>query len=47
VVRLVRMSLAVVLLAAGAAMLVLPGPGWLVIAAGLAGYRRRAGRACP
>jgi len=36
VVRLARMSLAVVLLAAGAAMLVLPGPGWLVIAAGLA-----------
>lgn len=35
-VRVARISLAVVLLLAGVAMLVLPGPGWLVIAAGLA-----------
>jgi hypothetical protein len=35
-VRLARMSLAIVLLIAGVAMLALPGPGWLVIAAGLA-----------
>lgn len=34
--RLARMSLGSLLLVAGAAMLVLPGPGWLVIAAGLA-----------
>jgi hypothetical protein len=36
VVRVVRMSVAVLLLLAGAAMLVLPGPGWLVVAAGFA-----------
>jgi uncharacterized protein (TIGR02611 family) len=35
-VRMARMSLAVVLLVSGVAMLALPGPGWLVIAAGLA-----------
>jgi hypothetical protein len=35
-VRLARISLAIVLLLAGVAMLALPGPGWLVIAAGLA-----------
>jgi len=34
--RVARMSLAAVLLVAGVAMLALPGPGWLVIAAGLA-----------
>jgi uncharacterized protein (TIGR02611 family) len=35
-VRLARMSLGSLLLAAGVAMLALPGPGWLTIAAGLA-----------
>lgn len=35
-VRLARMSLGSVLLLAGVAMLALPGPGWLTIAAGLA-----------
>lgn len=35
-VRMARISLAIVLLLAGVAMLALPGPGWLVIAAGLA-----------
>lgn len=36
IVRVARISLAAVILLAGAAMLVLPGPGWLVIAVGLA-----------
>ena len=36
VIRVARISLASVILVAGAAMLVLPGPGWLVIAVGLA-----------
>ena len=35
-VRLARMSLGFVILLAGVVMLVLPGPGWLAIAAGLA-----------
>lgn len=35
VIRIVRMSAGSVLLLAGAAMLALPGPGWLVIALGL------------
>lgn len=35
-IRLARMSLASVLLIAGVAMLILPGPGWLVLAAGFA-----------
>ena len=34
--RVARMSLASAILLAGVAMLALPGPGWLVIAAGLA-----------
>lgn len=33
--RLARMTLGSLLLVAGVAMLVLPGPGWLVLAAGL------------
>jgi uncharacterized membrane protein YbaN (DUF454 family) len=36
VVRMARLSLAVALLMVGVVLLVLPGPGWLVIAAGLA-----------
>ena len=36
VVRVARISLASVILLAGLTMLVLPGPGWLVIAVGLA-----------
>lgn len=36
VIRVARISLASILMLAGAAMLVLPGPGWLVIAVGLA-----------
>jgi len=35
-IRVARMGLATVLLIAGVVMLALPGPGWLVIAAGLA-----------
>ena len=35
-VRVVRIATGFVLLAAGVAMLALPGPGWLTIAAGLA-----------
>jgi uncharacterized protein (TIGR02611 family) len=35
-VRLARMTLGSILLVAGAAMLALPGPGWLTIAGGLA-----------
>jgi uncharacterized protein (TIGR02611 family) len=35
-VRLARMTLGSLLLVAGVAMLALPGPGWLTIAAGLA-----------
>jgi uncharacterized protein (TIGR02611 family) len=35
-VRVARMSLGTVVLLAGVACLVLPGPGWLLIAAGLA-----------
>jgi hypothetical protein len=36
ILRLARLSLAVALLLVGVVLLVLPGPGWLVIAAGLA-----------
>lgn len=36
VIRIARISAASAILLAGAAMLVLPGPGWLVIAVGLA-----------
>jgi len=36
VVRIARTAAGSVLLIAGVAMLVLPGPGWLTIAAGLA-----------
>jgi hypothetical protein len=35
-VRMSRLALAITLLVVGVALLVLPGPGWLVIAAGLA-----------